>query len=127
MAVPQAERSRVSKQRHLGLYHSEDPQAAWRAYQPSGRDMAPRRGSSTAIDYESMATTMDSDPLGGDQIVKARNTVASWFANHDLSAPELADTLKMLGIFPGDESSPLSLGPHELPNPASNNRTITQK
>jgi hypothetical protein len=115
----------VDRQALIGKPRHDDPKDVWRAYQPPRRDMAPRRGSSTAIDYEAMATTMDADPLQGDQIVKARNTVASWFATHDCSAAELADTLAMLGIYPGEEAAPLQVGPHELPNPAS--RTVTQK
>lgn len=57
----------------------------------------------SAMDYESMATTMDADPLDKSQIEKARDTVVAqsikYFPDDDAKAVDYAyNVMMMLGI-----------------------------
>jgi len=79
----------------------------------------PRRSS---MDYESMATTMDSDPLQESQIAKARRTVAAQSArffpdDKDKAVDYATHVMKMLGIHPSqDDDHVPSLAPNMLAN-----------
>lgn len=74
------------------------------------------------MDYESMATTMDSDPLKESQIEKARKTVAAQSArffpdDKDAAVDYAYHVMMMLGIHPSqdDEHAP-TLPPSLLAN-----------
>lgn len=91
----------AQRERMVGRPTHDDPKAPWRAYQPANRsDVPPRR---SAMDYESMATTMEADPLEQSQIDKARLTVAHQarkkFPEDIAAAGKWAkQTMLMLGI-----------------------------
>lgn len=105
--------------RRLGRSIHDDPKDHWRAYQPTEVLLPPRR---SAMDYESMATTMDSDPLQMSQIEKARNTVVHqsirFFPDDDEAAVDYAkNVMLMLGIHSSQEQEYVfALSPTPIPH-----------
>lgn len=76
----------------------------------------------TAMDYESMTTTMEADPLNLSQIEKARRTVVRQAIKQHPQDQQAAsrrarETMLMLGIHPTQEHELVpTLPPNVLPN-----------